>query len=251
MDIGQALRFTTEDKKWVEKIAIAAVLIFTVIGWLAVVGWMLELLRRVVRGEAETLPPWTNLGKYFVDGLTVGVIGFIWMLPIIVLSTCLGGLTGVLSGVQGDNGGGGMVVFLNICLAFISAVQPARVLPDPANAGIYALQGTFQEAVNPGSPAPGKSQNLDGSSHRLAAAGIVGLLASLVGTILQPDRDLSVGAYASAVGAHLYGRHIVRHASPPSCLEGTFAWKPRCQRAPFREGSSRRLTRMTRCVSSA
>src|SRR3990172_7113007 len=28
----------------------------------AVVGWVLELLRRVVRGEAEVLPPWTNLG---------------------------------------------------------------------------------------------------------------------------------------------------------------------------------------------
>jgi hypothetical protein len=31
MDIA-GIRFTTEDKKWVEKIAIAALLIFTVIG---------------------------------------------------------------------------------------------------------------------------------------------------------------------------------------------------------------------------
>src|SRR3972149_10577794 len=119
MNIGAALRFTTEDKKWIEKIAIAAVLIFAVIGGLAVGGWMLELLRRVVRGEAEVLPPWTNLGKYFVDGLVVCVIGFIWTLPIIVLSACLGGLTGVLSGLPGGGSGGGMA-FLNICLAFIS-----------------------------------------------------------------------------------------------------------------------------------
>src|SRR3989337_44473 len=115
MNIGEALRFTTKDKKWIEKIAIAAVLIFTVIGWLAVVGWILELLRRVVRGEAEVLPPWANLGKYFVDGLIVCVIGFIWTLPIIVLSVCLGGLTGVLSGLQGDDGGAGVAVSLNLC----------------------------------------------------------------------------------------------------------------------------------------
>jgi hypothetical protein len=207
MEIGQALRFTPEDKKWVEKIAIGAVLIFTVIGWLAVVGWMLELLRRVVRGEAETLPPWTNLGKYFVDGLTVGVIGFIWMLPIIVLSTCLGGLTGILSGVQGDNNGGGMVVFLNICLAFISL--PYSLLVSfliPPMMGIYALQGTFQEAVNPAKAWRLARANLDGFLVAWLVAGIVGFAASLVGTILCLIGIYPLGAYASAVGAHLYGQ---------------------------------------------
>jgi hypothetical protein len=183
------------------------VLIFTVIGWLAVIGWMLELLRRVVRGEVETLPPWTNLGKYFVDGLTVGVIGFIWMLPIIVLSTCLGGLTGVLSGVQGDNGGGGMVVFLNICLAFISLPYSLIVsFLIPPMMGIYALQGTFQEAVNPGKAWRLARANLDGFLIAWLVAGIVGVAASLVGTILCLIGIYPLGAYASAVGAHLYGQ---------------------------------------------
>jgi len=54
MNVGEALRFTTEDKKWIEKIAIASVLIFTVIGWLAVAGWMLETIRRFV--DREVIP---------------------------------------------------------------------------------------------------------------------------------------------------------------------------------------------------
>ena len=207
MNIGEALRFTTEDKKAVEKIAIAAVLIFTVIGWLAVVGWMLELLRRVVRGEAEVLPPWTNLGKYFVDGLIVCVIGFIWTLPIIVLSVCLGGLTGVLSGLQGDNSGSGIGVFLNICLAFISLPYALVVsFLVPPMLGIYAMQGTFAEAVNPAKAWRLARSNLNGFLTAWLLSGVVGVAASLIGTILCLIGIYPLGAYASAVGAHLYGQ---------------------------------------------
>ncbi len=207
MNIGAALRFTTEDKKWIEKIAIAAVLIFTVIGWLAVVGWMLELLRRVVRGDAELLPPWTNLGKYFVDGLKVCVIGFIWTLPIIVLSACLSGLTGVLSGLQGDNSGGGFGVFLNICLAFITLPYALVVsFLVPPMLGIYAMQGKFAEAVNPAKAWRLARANLNGFLTAWLVSGIVGVAGSLIGTILCVIGIYPLGAYASAVGAHLYGQ---------------------------------------------
>jgi len=207
MNIGAALRFTTEDKKWIEKIAIAAVLIFTVIGWLAVVGWMLEILRRVVRGEAELLPPWTNLGKYFVDGLKVCVIGFIWTLPIIVLSACLSGLTGVLSGLQGDNSGGGFGVFLNICLAFITLPYALVVsFLVPPMLGIYAMQGKFAEAVNPVKAWRLARANLNGFLTAWLVSGIVGVAGSLIGTILCVIGIYPLGAYASAVGAHLYGQ---------------------------------------------
>jgi hypothetical protein len=207
MDIGQALRFTTEDKKWVEKIAIAAVLIFTVIGWLAVIGWMLEIVRRVVRGEPEVLPPWTNLGKYFVDGLMVGVIGFLWMLPIFVLNACLGGLTGLLSSSQGDGSAGGMVVFMNICLAFISLPYALAVsFLTPPMLGIFALQGTFGEAVNPAKAWRLARANLDGFLIAWLMAGIVGVAASLIGTILCVIGLFPLAAYAAVVSGHLYGQ---------------------------------------------
>jgi hypothetical protein len=207
MNIGEAFRFATEDKKWIEKIAVAAVLIFTVIGWLAVIGWMLELVRRVVRGEAEVLPPWTNLGKYFVDGLMVVVIGFVWMLPIIILNACLGGLAGLLSGSQGDNSGGGVVVFMNICLTFISLAYGLAVsFLTPPMMGIYALQGTFSEAVNPAKAWRLARANLGGFLIAWLMAGIVGVAASLIGTILCLIGIFPLAAYASAVSGHLYGQ---------------------------------------------
>jgi hypothetical protein len=208
MDIGVALRFTTEDKKWIEKIAIGAVLIFTVIGWLAVVGWMLEILRRVVRGEAEVLPPWTNLGKYFVDGLVVGVIGFLWILPIIVVSACLGGLSGIAAGLQPDeNAGGGMMIWLTLCLGLISLPYALIVsFLIPPMLGIYALQGTFGAAVNPAKAWRLARANLGGFLVAWLVGSIVGVAASLIGTILCLIGVYPLGAYASAVGGHLYGQ---------------------------------------------
>ena len=207
MNIGEALRFTTEDKKWIEKIAIASVLIFTVIGWLAVAGWMLETIRRVVRGEAEVLPPWTDIGKYFVDGLKVCVIGIIWMLPIIVVSACLGGLTGVASGAQGQNNGGGIPLFLNICLVCLTL--PYSLLVSfliPPMLGIFAMQGTFAEAVNPAKSWRLARANLGGFLTAWLVGAIGGAVASLIGTILCLIGIYPLGAYASAVGAHLYGQ---------------------------------------------
>jgi hypothetical protein len=204
MKIGEALRFTFEDKKWLEKIAIGAVLVFTVIGWLAVMGWMLEILRRVVRGESEVLPPWSNIGKYFVDGLVVMVISFLWTLPIIVLSSCLGGLTAIASG---DDSTSGMVVALNACLAILSLPYSLIVsFLIPPMFGVFAMQGTFAEAVNPAKAWRLARVNLDGFLVAWLVAGIVGVAAGLVGTILCLIGIYPLAAYAGAVGAHLYGQ---------------------------------------------
>jgi len=168
---------------------------------------MLETIRRVVRGEAEVLPPWTNFGKLLVDGLKVFAIGIIWMLPIIVVSACLGGLTGIASGVQGDNNGGGLAVFLNICLTCLTLPYSLVVsFLIPPMLGIFALQGTFAEAVNPAKAWRLARANLNGFLVAWLVGAVVGAAASLVGTILCLIGIYPLGAYASAVGAHLYGQ---------------------------------------------
>jgi hypothetical protein len=160
-----------------------------------------------VREDPEVLPPWSNLGKYFVDGLMVGVIGFLWTLPIIVVSACLGSLTGILSAGADDSTGGGMVVFLNICLAFISLPYSLVVsFLIPPMMGIYALQGTFSEAVNPAKAWRLARANLDGFLVAWLMAGIIGMVASVIGTILCLIGLYPLSAYAGAVAGHLYGQ---------------------------------------------
>jgi hypothetical protein len=207
MKIGEAIRFSFDDKKWLEKMAIGAVLVFTVIGWIPLVGWMLEIVRRVVRGETEILPPWTNFGKLIVDGLIVLAIGFLWSLPIIVLSACLGGLAGITSGLGGDDSGNGLVVALNACLAILTV--PYNIIVSfliPPMFGVFAMQGTFGEAVNPAKAWRLASANLGGFVVAWLLAGLIGLAASVVGSLLCVIGIFPLLAYASAVGAHLYGQ---------------------------------------------
>ncbi|HKJ27131.1 MAG TPA: DUF4013 domain-containing protein [Anaerolineales bacterium] len=86
LDIERAYTFIFKDPKWFEKIAVAAFLTLTFIGSPAVYGWVMEIQKRVQDGsEDDTLPEWKDLGEYFIDGLKLMVINFIWFLPFTLL----------------------------------------------------------------------------------------------------------------------------------------------------------------------
>ena len=208
MDIGKALTFVTEDKKWIEKILVAALLVFSVIGILAVLGWMAEITRRVIRQDAELLPEWSNLGKYFVDGLIVAAIGFVWMLPFLLLTLCAAVFAGVVASISTDGGNdGGLAIWLNVCIAFVSLPYALAVsFLVPPMIGIYAMQGTFAEAVNPAKAWRLARANIGGFLVAWLLAGVVGFAASTIGTILCLIGAYPLGAYAVAVSGHLYGQ---------------------------------------------
>ena len=208
MDIGRAVSFVTEDKKWIEKILIAALLIFTLIGGLAVLGWMVEILRRVIRRDAELLPDWGDLGKYFVDGVTTTAIGFLWMLPFLLLILCAAGFAGVASALASDGGGDGRIaVWLNVCVALVALPYALAVsFLVPPMLGIYAMQSSFAEAVNPAKAWRLARANLGGFLVAWLLGGIVGLAASTIGTLLCIVGTYPLSAYAVAVSAHLYGQ---------------------------------------------
>jgi len=208
MDIGKALTFVTEDKKWIEKILVAALLVFSVIGILAVLGWMAEITRRVIRQDAELLPEWGNLGKYFVDGLIVAAIGFVWMLPFLLLTLCAAVFAGVVASISTDGGNdGGLAIWLNVCIAFVSLPYALAVsFLVPPMIGIYAMQGTFAEAVNPAKAWRLARANIGGFLVAWLLAGVVGFAASTIGTILCLIGAYPLGAYAVAVSGHLYGQ---------------------------------------------
>jgi ABC-type spermidine/putrescine transport system permease subunit II len=107
---------------------------------------------------------------------------------------------------------------LNICLAFISLPYALVVsFLYPPMLGIYAMQGKFAEAVNPAKAWRLARANLNGFLTAWLLSGIVGVAASLIGTILCVIGIYPLGAYAGAVGAHLYGQaYREGMASPPA-----------------------------------
>jgi hypothetical protein len=85
LDIEAAFKFVFQDPDWVQKIAIGGLLSMTIIGIIPVLGWGIEIARRVLADERELLPDWRDWETYIVDGLKMMLILFLWMLPVMVI----------------------------------------------------------------------------------------------------------------------------------------------------------------------
>lgn len=82
-DIDSSFKFIFRDEEWLSKLAVAAVLLITVIGGFAVSGWALEIQQRVMKNKKVTpLPDWEPLGDYFVRGLKYSLLNIVWFLPV-------------------------------------------------------------------------------------------------------------------------------------------------------------------------
>lgn len=100
MDIGKAFTYTFEDENWLTKIlfgGLFTLLSFILVGIPFVLGYFLETLKNVARGEERPLPNWSdNLGGFFSKGLKAAVGVIIWAIPIILVSCLIGGLGAII-----------------------------------------------------------------------------------------------------------------------------------------------------------
>ncbi len=71
-DFANALQFVFHDPDWIPKILIGAlfsILSSLAIGSIFIMGYVIHLARRTMKGEQYPLPEWDDLGAIFVDGL--------------------------------------------------------------------------------------------------------------------------------------------------------------------------------------
>jgi hypothetical protein len=88
VDINKSFSFAFADNQWVNKLGIGALITLIPILNFAWTGYMVELMRNVMKDTAEPLPTWDDLGQKLTDGLMLFVAGFVYVLPILMV-TCL------------------------------------------------------------------------------------------------------------------------------------------------------------------
>jgi hypothetical protein len=89
MDIGRAYRFVFDDPNWLKKVGIAAlVTLIPVLGTIVIMGWSIEITRRVINNDPEPLPDWDNFSELLNKGLRAFAVSLAYMLPVIVIVTC-------------------------------------------------------------------------------------------------------------------------------------------------------------------
>ncbi|NPA92898.1 MAG: DUF4013 domain-containing protein [Chloroflexi bacterium] len=105
MDFGKAFSYVFEDEGWITKLLIGGlILLIPIVGALTVLGWALEIGRRVASGqESDILPDWSDFGTYLVRGLKAFVVMFVYALPIIILEICPITLTAMAQGMESQS----------------------------------------------------------------------------------------------------------------------------------------------------
>ena len=150
MDIGRSFSYQFEDKQWISKLGIAALILFVPILNFALPGYIIALMRNVMDNSHEPLPNWDDLSKKFIDGLILVTARLIYFLPIIILfiPIVIIVFSSLISGNHNlhDIGnlmtGAGSLLF--ICLACVVMIYfLALSIIFPAIELVFAREGTF------------------------------------------------------------------------------------------------------------
>ena len=157
MEYGKAFTFPQEDKDWIKKVAIAGVVtLIPVVGGILLSGYVLEITRRVIAGEAQVLPEWSDFGGLLKKGLFYFVVALVYAIPLILLFACVGlSFAGAGLAANGDVDTAQTVgTIANVvaacfgCMAAIYALLMSVVLP--AAIGKLAVTGEIGPALRVG-----------------------------------------------------------------------------------------------------
>ncbi len=212
MEIGKAFTYVNEDEAWIKKIAIGAVLVllsFLLIPILPLVGYQIRIIRNVIDGKDRPLPEWDDFGQLFIDGVIVVVAGFVYALPIILISVCSSIVSASMDSGNMEGAGIAIVIALG-CLSALFGIALAFI--GPALYIQYARTGEFGALFRFGEVIAITRENLVDILIAILVnmiASFVVFLATLITiiTICGPIIVILAGtAWVMYATAHLYGQ---------------------------------------------
>jgi len=216
MDIGKSFTFVFEDEQWITKILIAGAILLLglVFSWVLLIplilafallgGYMVEVIRGVLRGDLDELPEWDEWGTYLVDGLKVIVIGIVYSLPMILLSLCLSIPIGIFA--QDAEAVSSILSVLLSCVAILYAAAISVVLP--AAITFFAATDDLGAAFRFGEVFAFVRDNLSTYLITFLMSWVASLIGSL-GAWVCGIGWLATVPYAYMVTGHLYGQAYV------------------------------------------
>lgn len=207
MDIARAFSFVFDDEEWIKKVLIGAVLALTGIGMIPIIGYGMEVARRVVNGHPQPLPEWDEWGTKIMEGFMTAVVGFIWTLPITIISSCVWViLVPILSLDESGNIAGVVTALLSVCVGFIILLYVlVLMLVLPAALTHYAVTGEFGAAFRFGEIVAMVRENLGAYLMVLLVSILASIVASLGSVVLGCGFFFTL-FYSALVNSHAFGQ---------------------------------------------
>ena len=216
MEFGRAFSYTQQDPEWLKKVGIAGLLMFIpIIGWLAVLGWGLEITRRVINNDPGALPDWSNFTDHLVRGLKGFVVSFVFSLPGALVNGSQGAVNALVANpnllrnmdantVQMLTTGVGILAFCCGCLGFILSLGSTFILP-AAFGNMMAKNGDLGAAFRFG--------EVFGLIRSAIGPYLMTLLGTIIVGIIVPFGLIAciigvffTAAWGTTVVSHLYGQ---------------------------------------------
>jgi hypothetical protein len=216
MDFSLAFSFPFKDPDWVKKILIVGLInIIPIIGQIFLLGWAVEISRRVIQNEPTLLPD-IDFGAHLSKGFQVFIIELVYAIPLIIFYIPFILLPFFEQNSQSSSDTattitlivslccGGLVLIYGLFLAFVL----------PAAIGNYAARGTIGAGFS--------FSEVFGLIRTAPVAYLIVLLASILagfisslGGIVCLVGALFTSVYALAVMGYFYGQAYREGISNP------------------------------------
>lgn len=211
MDFGKAFTYQFEDTEWIKKLVIMGLIaLIPVVGQLVVMGWMIDIIKKMINHEPMSLPT-VDFGGQLSRGFGAFVVGLVYALPIFVVAMIQGGVMALLGGMTGSessaaDAGGILIVILSLCIGLIYLLYSiVLVFLLPMAYGRYAEFGKIGDALKVG--------EVFKLSKKVVGPVLVVLLGSIVASFVASLGSIACGVgiivtstYAMAAMGHLYGQ---------------------------------------------
>lgn len=215
MEFGLAFSFPFKDQEWFKKIALVALVsLIPVVGQLIVLGWGLEIAKRVIEDNHDTLPE-LDFGGQLGRGFQAFVIGFVYALPVFILMIPIQavGPIGVALDLS-DDILTPLMVIVSICcggLLFLYSIFLAFMMP--AAYGNFVAKGTIGDGL--------RFAEVFGLVRSAPVAYLLVIAASLAAGFIG-----SLGSIACVIGVYLtmaYSQAIIGHITGQAYKQATRA----------------------------
>jgi len=228
MNIEKSFRFPFEDKQWISKLGLGALITMVPILNFAWSGYLVDIIRNVMNNATEPLPTWDDLGKKLSDGLILFAAGLVYASPILILLCLPLSMLAFSDIFSGNNnmedltrlisGAGGVLFSGLLCLFFLYAIALSVIYP--AILVMFSREGTFSSCFklreafdmisrNAGPFFTAWGLSLVGGLGVGLVIGFINLVVSwipCIGWIVGLALSLGSGVYMGAVYAHLFGQ---------------------------------------------
>jgi hypothetical protein len=211
MDFGRAFTYAFEDPDWLKKVGIAAlVFLIPVVGAIIVMGWALEITRRVINDDPQPLPGWDDFGGFLGKGFKAFVVSFAYALPIILIVGCgqlvTFGAAAALSEAEPDLAATvAMIVSVCMgCFALIFGILAGLMVP-PAY-GNLAATGELGAAFRFGEVFGMLRAAIGPYLLSLVIVAVAAMVLSPIGGLVCGIGALATSAYLQVLSGHLYGQ---------------------------------------------